>query len=66
MSGEVIVGLDVYVGPLTRYYLGDWETVVQRLGRERGFPVKTIRPSADQQSAEPKLSAAEAHEIVIQ
>jgi hypothetical protein len=39
------MGLDVYVGSLTRYYAGDWETVVQRFGRESGMPVKVIRPN---------------------
>jgi len=33
------VGLDVYVGSLTRYYAHDWETVIQRMGREQGIPV---------------------------
>jgi hypothetical protein len=37
------VGLDVYVGSLTRYYSHDWETVVQRAGREQGIPVVTQR-----------------------
>jgi len=38
--------LDVYVGPLTRYWLGDWETIVQQIGRERGFNVEFRRPNA--------------------
>lgn len=33
------MGLDVYVGSLTRYYAHDWETFIQRLGREQGIPV---------------------------
>lgn len=36
------MGLDVYVGSLTRYYARDWETIVQRLGREHGFEVQMI------------------------
>lgn len=40
------MGLDVYVGPLTRYYLGEWETVVQHLGREQGLEVSIERPLA--------------------
>lgn len=39
------MGLDVYVGPLTRYYSFDWETVVQQAGREQGFEVEIIRPA---------------------
>jgi hypothetical protein len=38
------MGLDIYVGPLYRYYSGDWETVVQQLGREQGFEVTVVRP----------------------
>ena len=37
------MGLDVYVGALTRYYAHDWETVVQRAGREQGIPVEIQR-----------------------
>ncbi|MBS0546785.1 MAG: hypothetical protein JSR24_03485 [Proteobacteria bacterium] len=29
------MGLDVYVGPLARYYAGDWENVAERAARER-------------------------------
>jgi hypothetical protein len=38
------MGLDVYVGSLTRYYAGDWETVIQKYGREQGFEVSMVRP----------------------
>ena len=44
------MGLDIYVGPLTRYYLGEWETIVQRTGREHGFEVSIERPFAPKQS----------------
>lgn len=37
------LGLDVYVGSLTRYYAHDWETAVQRLGCEQGIPVVIVR-----------------------
>jgi hypothetical protein len=30
------MALDVYVGPLTRYYTGEWENVAERSARERG------------------------------
>jgi hypothetical protein len=30
------MGLDIYVGSLTRYYRRDWETIVQQAGRELG------------------------------
>jgi hypothetical protein len=38
------MALDVYVGSLTRYYAGDWESVGERMARERGEPVS--RPGA--------------------
>ena len=39
------MGLDVYVGTLVRYYTGDWETIVQQLGREAGVAVEVRRPA---------------------
>jgi hypothetical protein len=42
------VGLDVYVGTLTRYFSGDWETAVQQAANAAGSPVEVIRaPPAD-------------------
>lgn len=48
------MGLDVYVGSLSRYYAGEWETIVQRMAREQGVPFRRIeatdpggRPSVD-------------------
>ncbi len=38
------MGLDLYAGSLTRYYARDWETVVQRTGRELGVEVEIIQP----------------------
>src|SRR5687768_10259928 len=38
------MGLDVYVGSLVRYYTGNWETIVQQLGRETGMHVEVRRP----------------------
>jgi len=38
------MGLDVYVGPLTRYYSFEWETIIQRAGREQGLEVRIARP----------------------
>ncbi len=37
------MGLDVYVGPLTRYTLGDWLTIVQQAGRASGHDVQIVR-----------------------
>jgi hypothetical protein len=44
------MGLDLYVGPLTRYYVGDWETIVQRIGREKGWEVSMRRPNEPKRS----------------
>ncbi len=38
------MGLDVYVGPLTRYYSGDWKTIVQQYGEQTGAIVNVVRP----------------------
>lgn len=40
-TGEM--GLDVYVGSLTRYLCGNWETVVQTFGRDTGQAVEVVR-----------------------
>ena len=37
------MALDVYVGSLTRYYAGDWESVGERSARERGLGPQTGR-----------------------
>ena len=37
------MGLDIYVGSLTRYYEGSWETIIQQAGREAGTPIAVIR-----------------------
>jgi len=43
------MGLDVYVGPLTRYTLGEWLTIVQQAGLDAGQQVEILRanPSPD-------------------
>jgi hypothetical protein len=38
------VGLDIYVGSLARYYLGEWETIVQQVARQQGLHVEIVRP----------------------
>jgi hypothetical protein len=47
------VRLDVYVGPLSRYYAGAWETIVEQEGRRLGRQVDAVRrtpfPSGDLQ-----------------
>ncbi|MGH3646434.1 MAG: hypothetical protein ACRDTM_04560 [Micromonosporaceae bacterium] len=41
------MGLDLYVGPLTRYYLGDWQTITQQLGAQLGYEVSVVRPEPE-------------------
>jgi len=41
------MGLDVYVGSLTRYYTANWETVVQRTAGEQGIKCQTIRTNPE-------------------
>jgi hypothetical protein len=41
------MGLDIYVGSFTRYYRGDWETVVARAAREQGIGFQVIRTNPD-------------------
>ncbi len=37
------MGLDVYVGSLTRYYAGDWELMAQKAAKEMGLDLQVIR-----------------------
>lgn len=39
------MGLDVYVGSLTRYYTHDWKTIVQQAGDAQGTQVVVDRPT---------------------
>jgi hypothetical protein len=40
------VGLDVYVGTLTRYYAGEWQTTTQQAARDMGVPVTVVRQNS--------------------
>lgn len=37
------MGLDIYVGSLTRYYAGDWELITQKAAKEMGLDLQVIR-----------------------
>jgi hypothetical protein len=39
------MGLDIYAGPLCRYYSGNWQTTLQQVAAQGGMPVHVIRPS---------------------
>src|SRR4051812_3642430 len=49
------MGLDIYVGTLTRYYAGQWETIVQQAGREQGFSVELRRQPVDDAVTDPAV-----------
>lgn len=57
------MGLDVYVGSLSRYYARDWETIMQRMGREQGMEVLVINPN--QSAEEDQASPAEIHAAAL-
>src|SRR5262245_23420227 len=38
------MGLDIYAGPLCRYYAADWKTVIQQWGESSGVPVEVVTP----------------------
>ena len=40
------MGLDIYVSSLTRYYSGNWETIIQQMGRLEGYVVHVMRENA--------------------
>jgi hypothetical protein len=37
------VGLDIYLGSLTRYYAREWESIAQQAAREMGVEFQVIR-----------------------
>jgi hypothetical protein len=39
------VGLDIYVGTLTRYYAREWQTILQQAAPELGVEVRVVRPT---------------------
>lgn len=45
------MALHIYVGSLTRYYAGDWETVVQKQAREAGAAPASSSPEASSADA---------------
>ncbi|SHI85872.1 hypothetical protein SAMN02745244_01216 [Tessaracoccus bendigoensis DSM 12906] len=47
------MGLDIYVGSLSRYYLGDWHSVVAQAARAEGIQFSTARPEAPESPGDP-------------
>ncbi len=58
------MGLDIYVGSLTRYYRRDWETIVQQWGRESGVRVNIVY--AQESDSEPELSEDETCSAILE
>src|SRR5262245_14111366 len=49
------MGLDIYVGSLTRYYCGNWETIAAQTAREQGmdFHVTRTNPGPSDKMTDP-------------
>jgi hypothetical protein len=47
------MGLDIYVGSLTRYYAGDWETVAEKAAKEQGSEVIVRREESPDAITDP-------------
>ncbi len=45
------MGLDVYVGSLTRYTVGEWLTIVQQAGPDAGLQVQIVRAMPEPEDA---------------
>lgn len=60
------IGLDVYVGTLTRYHSGDWETIVAAYARERGLEYGVVGPDGQPVEEEERADSAAVAEIVLE
>lgn len=59
------MGLDLYVGSFTRYYTGDWETLVEQLAHA-GHAVQVIRPPLpDDAITDPAVIAGVVHDWMV-
>ena len=45
------MGLDIYVGALSRYYSGSWETIIQQISHEQGTEVQVVRSNESQSAS---------------
>ena len=58
------MGLDLYAGTLTRYYLHNWKTSAQQWAEANGYCLKRIKPNGDPLDEEEPFSPAEMQRIV--
>jgi hypothetical protein len=56
------MALDVYVGSLTRYYAGGWESIADRAARKRGRTIAAGQPRA---AGAPKKDRERIHDSVL-
>ena len=56
------MGLDIYVGTLSRYYSGNWETIIQQISREQGMEVQVVRSNESQSAS---TNQAEIHNLIL-
>jgi hypothetical protein len=52
-------GLDIFAGTLSRYYSGDWETIIQQSGRLAGSQFESFAPNPYGLPTIPSLSWSE-------
>lgn len=56
------MGLDLYVGTLTRYYTRNWKTVVQQWAEENGWGFHRVTPDGQAIEPEAEMAADEVRE----
>ena len=54
------MGLDIYVGTLTRYHTGQWKTIVQQASESQGITTMVVRPGGDNGPTAPAEEVEEA------
>ena len=58
------MGLDVYAGPMTRYFSGDWQTAAQKFAAENGLELVTVRQGEDPANPPERAAAADVQKLV--
>lgn len=56
------MAIDIYTGPLTRYYLGLWENQLQQTCRENGREYQRVSPDSEK---EPNLDAEYISDLIV-